>query len=308
MIPTGRPNHKFAPTVEAKVHTLDYEDDNAKDNLSSNKNQMVTTKSTTTQSQSSFETTEYIPFSTAITNLTELCSQFVTSKAMHECAQYSNLIIAFVVCIVFLATNLFMFSVIILHVFMKRIMLRKRRKQLESITNETIIDANKNNKHNKRSIRCESRESGLKTPSTLISASQSNITSHKRLSTATPYHQKHNICCMYDQCYKTDLTSFSKNSLHSRSRVIEKPKRSRSLGNKILSCLCGIACPDCENSTSKCHQHMKYGEVNEINYKRKFQPNPNELARAGYILQVPNSLHQQPDLGMKNFLNFINLI
>ena len=101
---------------------------------------------------------------------------------------------------------------------------------------------------------------------------------------------------MYDRCYKTDLTSFSKNSLHSRSRIVEK-QRSRSLGNKILSCLCGIACPDCENSTSKCHQHMKYNEINQINTKYKISPNPNEFARAGYILNVPNPILNQPDFG-----------
>ena len=292
MLPTIKPKHKSASTIESKVHTIDYEDENVK----------ITTKpSTTTHGQNQFETTEYIPFSTAITNLTELCSQYISPKALQECSQYPNLIIAFVVCIIFLATNLFMFTIIVLNVVMKHVMMRKRRKQLQSTTNETIVDENKkqinnnnNNNNNNKSVKSESR---TKTPSTMISESRSNITSPtKRHSTTTPYHQKNNICCMYDRCYKTDLTSFSKNSLHSRSRIVEK-QRSRSLGNKILSCLCGIACPDCENSTSKCHQHMKYNEINQINTKYKISPNPNEFARAGYILNVPNPILNQPDFG-----------
>jgi hypothetical protein len=296
MLPKIKSNNKVATTVESRVHTDEYEEETIK----------ITTKAATNSHEhNQFETTEYIPFSTAITNLTELCSQYISPKSLQECSQYPNLIIAFVVCIIFLATNLFMFTLIILHIVMKHLIARKQRSKLQSqsIANESIIEENKNKK---KSVKSESR---IKTPSTMISESRSNIASpSKRISTTTtPYHQKHNVCCMYDRCYKTDLTSFSKNSLHSRSRsrVIEKPKRSRSLGNKILSCLCGIACPDCENSTSKCHQHMKYSEVNEINSKYKIAPNPNEFARAGYILHVPNPLHNQQDLGKYYFLEII---
>jgi hypothetical protein len=71
-----------------------------------------------------YTTTAPIPISFLTSNLTSICSQIATSHAYNDCAQYSNLIIAFVVCIVFLATNIFMFSIIILHIVIKYLYLR----------------------------------------------------------------------------------------------------------------------------------------------------------------------------------------
>ena len=265
-------NQKF----NSKVQTLEDDPD-----LITNKPFIgTTTTSVKPPTDHPFDTTESVPYSTEYTNLSDLCVHFAASKSAQDCAQYSNLIIAFVICIIFLATNIFMFSIIILQFILKRLMVRKRKKQLESATHETIVDRSK-------------------TPGSLHSTSKSQLNghTHKRISTATPYHQTHNVC-MYDKCYKNNYKGFKNHSLHSGSKVLDKPRRSKSLGHKLIECLCCIKWPEIDehHKTSKCH-HAQYADMNESPRKNKIQGNPNEIARAGYILQMPNAgLQQVPDM------------
>jgi hypothetical protein len=272
---------------ETKVHTLDY--DNESDSVEIESTTTTTTIDDDDDLNSEFYTTTApIPFSTS--NLTSMCSKIATSHAYTDCAQYSNLIIAFVVCIVFLATNIFMFSIILLHIVIKYLYLRKNRKlhqhqqhQQQSSINDTLDTSHHN------------RSRAFNPQTVMLSVSQMN---HKRpFSMTTPYHQTQNICCMYDRCYKTDFTNYTKPV---RSNAVQKPKRSKSFdfGHTLLSYLCCYTCPECEkhnnNNKKSTRDYVGYDDVSEINHKHKFEKSSSELARSGYILQVPNTGHLSP--------------